>query len=144
MLKRIPPLISPELLLVLAQMGHGDELVIADANFPATSMAHRLVRADGVGAVALLEAVLTLLPIDTFVNEPAHVMRRVDQPEAPAPIWTDFQKALDSSEGRHVSMGQLPRHDFYARAQTAFAIVATGETALYGNIIIAKGVIAPK
>jgi len=92
MLKRIPPIISPELLLLLAEMGHGDELVLADANFPAVTNADRLARADGHGVPILLEAILQLFPLDSFVEQPAAVMRRVDQPDQPAPIWTEFQR----------------------------------------------------
>jgi L-fucose mutarotase len=144
MLKRIPPIISPELLLILAEMGHGDELVLADANFPASTNADRLVRADGHGVPVLLEAILQLFPLDSFVEQPAAVMRRVDQPDQPAPIWTEFQRLLDSAEGRHINIERVERFTFYERSQSAFAIVASGETALYGNLIIKKGVIAPR
>jgi L-fucose mutarotase len=143
MLKRIPPILSPELLLMIAEMGHGDELVLADANFPAVANARRLARADGHGVPVILEAILQLLPLDSFVEQPAAVMRRVDQPDQPAPIWTDFQRLLDSAEGRHISVERVERFAFYERAKNAFGIVATGETALYGNLIIKKGVIAP-
>src|SRR5436305_1277602 len=101
MLKRIPPILSPELLYLIARMGHGDELVIADANFPAEANAKRLVRADGHGVTVILEAVLQLFPLDKFVTNPAAVMRRVDKPGEPAPIWNEFQRVLDSAEGRH-------------------------------------------
>jgi L-fucose mutarotase len=143
MLKRIPPILSPELLYLIARMGHGDELVIADANFPAVAIAKRLVRADGHGVPVILEAILQLFPLDSFVDKPAAVMRRVDKPGEPAPIWTDFQRVLDSAEGRHIAVEQVERFAFYERARQTFGVVATGETALYGNIIIKKGVIAP-
>jgi L-fucose mutarotase len=143
MLKRIPPILSPELLLMIAEMGHGDELVLADANFPAVANARRLARADGHGVPVVLEAILQLFPLDGFVEQPAAVMRRVDQPDQPAPIWTDFQRLLDGAEGRHISVERVERFAFYERAKKAFGIVATGETALYGNLIIKKGVIAP-
>jgi L-fucose mutarotase len=143
MLKRISPILSPELLYLIARMGHGDELVIADANFPAVANAKRLVRADGHGVTVILEAILQLFPLDSFVTNPAAVMRRVDKPGEPAPIWNDFQRVLDSAEGRHIAVEQVERFAFYERAKQTFGIVATGETALYGNIIIKKGVIAP-
>lgn len=142
MLKRISPILSPELLYFLAQMGHGDELVLADANFPATSIAKRLTRADGHSVPAILKAALELFPLDTFVEAPAAVMRRVDEPDKPAPVWTEFQRLLDSAEGRHIAIERVERFAFYERAKQAFAVVATGETALYGNLIIKKGVIA--
>ncbi len=144
MLKRIPPILSPELLMILAEMGHGDELVLADANFPAVAHADRLARADGHSVPVLLEAILQLFPLDSFVEQPAAVMRRVDQPDQPAPIWTEFQRLLDSAEGRHINIERVERFAFYDRARSAFGIVATGETALYGNLIIKKGVIAPR
>jgi L-fucose mutarotase len=144
MLKRIPPIISPELLLLIAEMGHGDELVLADANFPAVAVADRLARADGHGVPALLEAILQLFPLDTFVDQPAAVMKRVDHPDQPAPIWTEFQRLLDGAEGRHINIERVERFAFYDRAREAFGVVATGETALYGNLIIKKGVIAPR
>lgn len=142
MLKGIDPIVSPELLYVIAQMGHGDELVIADANFPAVTMGRRVVRCDGHGVPPVLEALLKLFPLDTFVEAPAAVMERVDKPAEAAPIWTDFQKALDGAEGRHITVERVKRFDFYERSKQAFAIVATGERALYGNIILKKGVIA--
>lgn len=144
MLKRIPAILSPDLLYMIAQMGHGDELVIADANFPAVTCAKRLVRADGHGVPAILEAILELFPLDGFVEAPAAVMRRLDKPGEPAPIWAEYQRILDSAEGRHIAMEQVERFAFYDRAKTTFGVVATGEGALYGNIIIKKGIIPPK
>lgn len=141
MLKTIPPILSPELLFHLAQMGHGDELVLADANFPAAALAKRLVRADGHAAVAILQAILKLFPLDTFVSHPAAVMRRVDQPDQPAPIWADFQRALDTAEQHPIAIERIERFAFYERAKSAFAIVATGEMALYANLILKKGVL---
>ena len=142
MLKGIPSILSPELLLLMAHMGHGDELVLADANFPAASIGRRLVRADGHGVVALLEAVLKLFPLDRFVDQPAAVMQRVDSPHEPVPIWAEFQRALGQADGRPVSIERIERFTFYERARNAFGVVATGETALYGNLIIKKGVIS--
>jgi L-fucose mutarotase len=143
MLKGIPPILSPELLHLIAQMGHGDELVLADANFPAAAIGRRLVRADGHGACLLLEAILRLLPLDRFVKEPAAVMRRVDRPDDMAPIWNDFQGILNHAEGRAIGIERVERFTFYERARASFGVVATGETALYGNLILKKGVIEP-
>ena len=143
MLKRVPAIISPDLLYMIAQMGHGDELILADANFPATAIARRLVRADGHGVPAILEAVLQLFPLDSFVEAPAAVMQRVDKPSEAAPVWNDFQRLLDGAEAKHVKIERVERFAFYERAKLAFGVVATGETALYGNLILKKGVIAP-
>jgi L-fucose mutarotase len=143
MLKRIPAILSPDLLYMIAQMGHGDELVLADANFPSTAIARRLVRADGHGVPAILEAILQLFPLDSFVEAPAAVMQRVDKPSESAPVWNEFQRLLDSAEAKHIKIERVERFAFYERAKTAFGVVATGETALYGNLILKKGVIAP-
>ena len=141
MLKLISPLLSPDLLAILARMGHGDELVLADGNFPAEAMARRMVRADGHAIPPLLEAITALLPLDDFVPMPAAVMRVVDAPEEAVPIWGVYERILRTQEGRPVSLERMERHAFYARAQNAFAVVATGETALYANLILKKGVI---
>ena len=109
------------------QMGHGDELVIADANFPAVTNAKRLVRADGHSVPAILEAILQLYPLDSYVEKPAAVMRRVDKPGEPAPIWNEYQRLLDSAEGRHIAIEQVERFAFYDRAKQTFGVVATGE-----------------
>ena len=141
MLKQIPPILSPELLFTIAEMGHGDELVLADANFPSVSIAQRLVRADGHSVPAILEAILQLLPLDQYVDQPAAVMQRVDKPQEPAPVWAEYQKLLDAAEDKSVKLEWIERFAFYERAKTAFVVVATGETALYGNLILKKGVI---
>lgn len=143
MLKNIAPIISPELLYIIAQMGHGDEIVLADSNFPAVAIARRLVRADGHSAPALLEPLLKLFPLDEFVEKPAAVMMRVDKPAEAAPIWDAYQRLLDSAEARHIGIERVERFAFYERAKNCFAVVATGETALYGNLILKKGVIKP-
>lgn len=144
MLKQIPPVISPELMLLLMEMGHGDELVIADGNYPAAANARRLVRADGHGAVELVEAILKLLPIDTFVENVAMVMQPVDPGTEDPPIWKSFSEQLFRAEGRVIPLTRIGRHDFYQRSRDAFAIVATGETALYANLILKKGVVHPE
>lgn len=128
---------------MLASMGHGDELVIADANFPATSVARRIVRLDGVDAVTALEAILTLVPADQYVDHPAAVMAVVDDPTATPDIYGEFQRVLDKAEGKSVGMERVERFAFYERAKNAFGVVATSEGRLYGNIILSKGVIPP-
>jgi L-fucose mutarotase len=143
MLKGIDPLLNADLLHLLAAAGHGDEIVIVDANFPATSVANRLVRHDGVDAVRVLRAVLTLFPLDSFVPDPAQVMQVVGDPGAVPPVVQEFQAACDAAEGRPVTIGRLERFAFYERAKACFALVSTGERRLYGNIILKKGVIPP-
>ena len=143
MLKGIDPLLNADLLFILAAMGHGDEIVLVDANFPATATARRLVRHDGADAVTVLRAVLTLLPLDEFVPDPAQVMEVVGDPAAIPPVVRDFQAAIDAAEGRTVTIGRLERFAFYERAQRCFALVATGERRLYGNIVVKKGIIRP-
>ncbi len=143
MLKGLDPLLGPDLLHVLAAMGHGDEIVLVDANFPATATARRLVRMDGHSATVVLGAVLTLFPLDSFVEQPAAVMAVVGDPAAVPPVVREFQAALDAAEGRPVSVARVERFAFYERAAQAFAIVATGERRLYGNVILKKGVIGP-
>ena len=140
MLKGIPPILSPDLLKILAEMGHGDEIVLADGNFPAASVARRLVRADGHGVPPLLDAILRLFPLDTFVERPVALMAVVpgsgDQPV----IWDDYRQIIQ----RHAAFSDfemVERFAFYARAKEAYAVIATGEMALYANIILKKGVI---
>lgn len=141
MLKGVSPVISPELLFIVAQMGHGDEIVLADSNFPAVTMGKRVVRADGHSVPAILEPLLKLFPLDEFVPMPAAVMAIVNKPNDSAPVWDTYQRILDSAEGRHIKLERVERFAFYERAKTCFAVVATGETALYGNLILKKGVI---
>ncbi|HUN47743.1 MAG TPA: RbsD/FucU domain-containing protein [Stellaceae bacterium] len=143
MLRGIDPLLSPELLQAMAAMGHGDELAIVDANFPAASCARRLLRIDGADAPAVLAAVLSLLPLDSFVPEPVAVMAVVGDPAAEPPAVRDFRAVLARLAGKPVAVKVLPREEFYERARRAFAIVATGERRFYGNILLAKGVIGP-
>jgi L-fucose mutarotase len=141
MLKGIAKLISPELMMILMKMGHGDELVLADGNFPSDSHAQRLVRADGLGAPALLKAVLPLFPLDTFVDDPVFVMCPVDATGGEPEIWDDFRRLLAVDAEAPVDLKPLERFEFYDRARKAYAIVATGESALYANLILKKGVV---
>lgn len=139
MLKNISPVISPELLKILMEMGHGDELVIGDGNFPAASIAQRLVRLDGHGVPEILEAILKLMPLDTYVEAPAALMDNGDSSNPPA-IWSDYKRIINDIEGdKNIEL--VERFDFYDRAKKAYAVVATGETAIYANIILKKGVV---
>jgi len=142
MLKGIDPLLSPELLEIMAEMGHGDELAVVDANFPAAAMARRLVRVSA-SASQVLRAVLTLLPLDDFVEEPLTVMKVDGRPEEiPEPV-REFQAAAEAAEGSKIKMTRIDRFAFYDRARNAFAIVATGELRLWGCVLARKGVIRP-
>ena len=141
MLKGISSIISPELLKVLMEMGHGDELVLADGNFPAASNARRLVRADGHSVPALLQAILQLFPLDTYVQNPAAVMQVTSGDTYEPVIWDEFRQILKLSGEKFRDFEYIERFAFYQRAREAYAIVATGETALYANIILKKGVI---
>ncbi|MFN0198852.1 MAG: RbsD/FucU family protein [Planctomycetaceae bacterium] len=144
MLKNIPPVLSPDLMLAIMQMGHGDEIVLADGNFPADSHARRIIRADGWGVMPLLNAILKFLPIDTFVPDVAIVMQPVDAQHANPPIWNQFRQALRTAEGNEIALTEIERFAFYERSRQAYAIVATGETAIYANIILKKGVVYPE
>ena len=142
MLKGISPILSPELLKIIAEMGHGDELVLADGNFPGTSIGRRCVRCDGHGCAEVMRAVVQLFPLDDFVDKPLAVME-VPQgmfPGDQAPIWEAFHAAAElDMPGAQFDMME---HDaFISRAKNAYAVVQTGETALYGNIILRKGVV---
>jgi L-fucose mutarotase len=144
MLKGLDPLLSADLLHVLRAMGHGDELAIVDANFPATSMGRRVVRMDGISATRTLEAVLSVMPLDDFVDEPCARMRVVDDPDAVPEVCKEFQALIDRAEGRRFQLGRIERFAFYERARQAFALVQTGETRLYGNVLLKMGVVRPE
>jgi L-fucose mutarotase len=141
MLRGINALLSPELLMILRAMGHGDEIAIVDANFPATSNADRLVRLDGVDASQALAAVLSVLPLDSFVDDPANGMQVVGKPDEIPPAIADFQTIVDRLAGFPVRIAKIERFGFYKRARSCFAIVATSDRRLYANIILKKGVI---
>lgn len=138
MLKNIPKVISPQLIKVLMEMGHGDELVLADGNYPAESAGPMVVRADGLGIPELLEAILKLFPLDTFVEYNVFLMDN-GKPEKPQ-IWSEYKRILSES-GEKYSIKELERFEFYERAKKSYCIVATSETALYANIILKKGVV---
>ena len=140
MLKGISPLISPELLKVLCEMGHGDEIVLADANFPAESMGQRVVRADGIGAAELLRAILPLFPLDQY-DESNFVLMSVVPGDPTVPvIWDEYRATLTAYEPDAKSQ-TIDRVAYCERAKKAYGIVATGESAQYANILLKKGVI---
>lgn len=140
MLKTISPLLSPDLLHALAAMGHGDEVAIVDANFPATTLAQRLVTVPGISTPAMMAAILSLLPVDDFVPEPGWTMEIVGDATASLPVIDEMRATLAQQDPR--PMAALERHAFYERARAAFLIVQTGETRKYGNVLLKKGVIA--
>lgn len=141
MLKGISPLLTPDLLHALASMGHGDDIALVDANFPAATHARRLLRLPGIGAPKVLDAVLAVMPLDSFVPQAAFTMQVVgDGTQVPEAV-AEFNALLARYGAR--AAAPLERFSFYQRAAQAFAIVATGETRLYGNIILAKGVLTP-
>jgi len=143
MLKAIDPLLTPDLLYVLRAMGHGDEIAIVDANYPAQSAGPDVVRLDAADATRALDAVLSVLPLDTFVAEACWRMEVVGDADAEQPIFAEFRAVLAKREGPEFKLGRLERFAFYERARQCFAIVATGERRLYGCIILKKGVVRP-
>jgi L-fucose mutarotase len=140
-LKGVPAILSPELLKVMMEMGHGDELVIGDGNFPAASMARRLVRADGHGVPELLEAIMKFFPLDQFVERPVAVMAVVHGDDTKPVIWEKYRGILKAADAKFEDFELVERFSFYERARQAYAVVATGEEALYANIILKKGVV---
>lgn len=141
MLKGISPILSPDLLKILAEMGHGDELVIGDCNFPAASVGKRCVRADGVSGTALLEAILQLFPLDTFVDAPVALMQVAPGTmQGEPPVWGTFRNIIEKNQPG-TRLEEIDRFAFYERAKNAYATVATTEQALYACVIIKKGVL---
>ena len=144
MLKGISPLISPELLKALAQMGHGDELVIADGNFPCHSVGKNsiVIRADGHSVPEILDAVLKLIPLDTYTEKPVALMEVVKGDTCGTPeIWATYEDILNKYEPDHHEIDYTERFAFYERAKDAYLIIATGEKAIYANILLKKGVV---
>lgn len=138
MLKGIPSIISPELLKVLMEMGHGDEIVIGDGNFPGASMNERCLRCDGHGAKELLEAILKLFPLDIY-QKPVYLMQKVPGDSVETPIWNDYEQIIKPYTNEKPEF--IERFAFYERAKKAYAVVMTGESALYANVILKKGVV---
>lgn len=141
MLKGLDPLLSPDLLHVLAQMGHGDQIALVDRNFPAASTARRLVRLDGCDLSAAVRAVLSVLPLDTFVEHPIAAMDVVDRPGVVPEVQQEVFSLARSVEDRDIDIERVERFAFYERARQAFAVVATSEARPYGCVILTKGVI---
>lgn len=141
MLKGIPSVVSPELLKVLMEMGHGDEIVIADGNFPSASIAQRLVRLDGHAIPKILESILKLFPLDTYVEKPVSLMAVTPGDTVQPIIWEEYKKILVASKEPFADFEYVERFAFYERARKAYAVIATGESALYANIILKKGVV---
>lgn len=141
MLKGISPLISPELIKILMEMGHGDEIVISDANFPAAACAKRLIRCDGHGAPEILDAVLKLFPLDYAVNYTA-VLMSVSNGNPKPEIWDLYSSIIGKHDMTKRGFDFVERFSFYERSRQAYAIVATGEKARFANLIIKKGIIS--
>ena len=144
MLNGIPKILSPELLKVLCEMGHSDRLVIADGNFPSESMGKnaKVIRCDGHGVSELLEAILTVFPLDAYVETPVSLMQVMPGDNVETPIWDEYKEIISKYDERgEKAIGQIERFAFYEEAKTAYAIIATGESALYANIMLQKGVV---
>lgn len=144
MLKGIPKILSPQLLKVLCEMGHSDTLVIADGNFPSESIGKNgiVIRMDGHSAAEVLDAILTVFPLDTYVKEPVHLMQVMDGDDVETPIWDTYKEIIRKQAGMDESaVGHFERFHFYEEAKKAYAVIATGESALYANVLLQKGVI---
>jgi L-fucose mutarotase len=142
MLKNIPPILGPDLLGILRAMGHGDEIAIVDANYPADAAGPALVRLDGISATDVLDAILTLMPLDDFVEEAAICMQVVGNAAKREPVMDEFETIVSRHEPK-MGLSSLERFAFYDRVKTGYAIIQTGERRLYGNILLKKGVIRP-
>lgn len=144
MLKGIPKILSPELLKVLCEMGHSDRIVITDGNFPAESIGKntKVIRMDGHGIPEILDAILQLFPLDTYVEKPFNLMQVTPGDNVETPIWDVYAEIEEKYDPRgKAAIGQIERFAFYEEARNAYAVIATGETALYANILLQKGVV---
>lgn len=144
MLKGIPKILSPELLKVLCEMGHSDRIVIADGNFPCESIGKNaiVIRCDGHGVSELLDAILKVFPLDTYVETPVSLMQVMAGDNVETPIWDEYEKIVSKFDNRGKNaIGQIERFAFYEKAKKAYAVIATGESALYANIMLQKGVV---
>ncbi|MFZ0034359.1 MAG: RbsD/FucU domain-containing protein [Sedimentisphaerales bacterium] len=141
MLKNIPAIISPEFMKILMEMGHGDEVVLADGNFPAASIAKRLVRCDGHGVPDILEAVLKFFPLDRYVDYPVALMVVVPGDKAKPTIWEQYREIIKASGEKFSDFEFVERFEFYERAKKTYAVIASSEKSLYANIILKKGVL---
>ena len=143
MLNGIPPIISPDLLATLCRMGHGDEIVIGDGNFPADSQGIPVIRCDGHGVPEILEAILQLFPLDEYVKQPVALMEVVKGDTFKPIIWDEFKKILAKAGCGAEKIEYVERYDYYDRAKKAFAVVATSEMSKYANVILKKGIVKP-
>jgi L-fucose mutarotase len=144
MLKGIPPILSPELLKVLCEMGHSDRIVIADGNFPSETMGKNgiVIRMDGHGVPELLDAILQVFPLDTYTEHPVNLMEVMKGDSVETPIWDTYEQIVAKHDNRGKSaIGTIERFAFYEEAKKSYAVIATGEAALYANIILQKGVV---
>lgn len=141
MLNHIPKILSPQLLQVLMEMGHGDEIVIGDGNFPAETIGRRVVRCDGHGVPELLDAIMRFFPLDTYTDKPVMLMEVVKGDPVVPVIWDEYQKIIKKYDPENCKIEYIERFAFYERAKSAYAVVATGEMAIYANIILKKGVV---
>ena len=143
MLKNIPSVLTPELLKILMEMGHGDEIVIADGNFPGASIARNLIRCDGHGVPVILDAVMQLLPLDQYVEQPVALMQVVPGDNVVPTIWDEYKDIINKydPDGMKNGFDMVEKFAFYERAKKAYAVVMTGESAIYANIILKKGVV---
>ena len=144
MLKGIPSILSPELLKVLCEMGHSDTIVIADGNFPSETIGKNaiVIRADGHGVPEILEAILKVFPLDTYVEKPVSLMQVMPGDNVETPIWDVYKKIVSDVDDRgDKAFAEVERFEFYERAKKAYAVIATGETAIYANIMLQKGVV---
>jgi len=141
MLKHIPKIISPELMKMMMEMGHGDEIVIADGNFPAAAYAKRLVRCDGHNVPELLSAILEFFPLDHYCENPVSLMKVVPGDTVQPTIWEEYKEIVKKEDEKAAEFMFVERFDFYERAKNAYVVVATSEAALYANIILKKGVV---
>ena len=146
MLKNVPKIVSPQLLKILCEMGHGDEIVIADGNFPAETMGKNaiVIRMDGHGVPEILDAILTLFPLDTYVEKPVTLMELMerDRGRIKTEIWDKYREIVAKHDARGAeAVGNIDRFDFYEEAKKCYCIIATRETAVYANVILQKGVV---
>ena len=144
MLKGIPKILSPELLKVLCEMGHSDRIVIADGNFPAESMGKDaiVIRCDGHGVPELLDAILQVIPLDTYVDKPMNLMEVMPGDPVKTPIWDTYKEIVAKHDERGAAcVGNIERFQFYEEAKKAYAIIASGESAVYANVMLQKGVV---
>ena len=144
MLKNIPQILSPQLFKVLCEMGHSDQIVISDGNFPAESMGKDsiVIRCDGHGVAELLDAILSVFPLDTYIDKPVNLMEVMPGDDVETPIWDTYKEIIQKHDNRGAeTVGTIERFKFYDEAKKAYAIIATGEKALYANVILQKGVV---